>query len=475
MLCFTAGLLAKATGVMLPVVLLLLDVYPLRRVGAGRSRLLQTACLVGEKTPHFLLSLGFGLLAVYGQEHEATMLSIEEYDPLARIMQAAYGLCFYVWKTLLPVGLSPLYLRDRPLNPLDLKYLASAAVVPALTMLALLLCRRRPWLLVGWAAYAILVAPMLGFAQAGLQIVADRYAYLATMPFAVLAGAGCFSLSLRGRQASLPARAGLSAVASLLLLVLALLTFRQTCIWRDTLTLWGHALELDPNHYLAYSNRGSYHVLIGQREKALADYNAAIRSNPEHAISYNNRGKLLHESGDLAGALDDYNKAIVFARKGVATIFNNRGNVFQDIGQPAGALADYARAIEIDPDFWEGYANRARLLLSSGDQDGAVKDYAEVIRLHPSDVTARIDRGFIYMRKGAWSEAMSDFNVAIELAPAVPITYLHRGIVHKNLGNISAAAQDFAAALERAPPNWSYRRSAEDNLREARNVEHRTE
>jgi hypothetical protein len=229
--CFVASLLSKAWGMTLPAVLLVLDAYPLRRLRDGAARAQALRVMI----PYAALALGAGALAAAAQASVPEMRTLSEHGPLARMAQAAWGLCFYIWKTVLPVGLSPLYLLERPLDAVAPWYLAAGAAVVAVTTVLVAARRRAPALLAAWVAYVVTVSPVLGFLQTGPQIAADRYTYLACIPWAVLAAAG---LVRAGRPAW--------GCAAAIVCLLGVLAFRQTLVWHDSFALWNHALALDP-------------------------------------------------------------------------------------------------------------------------------------------------------------------------------------------------------------------------------------
>jgi hypothetical protein len=184
--CFVLSLLAKAWGMTLLAVLLLLDVYPLRRFAPdGRGRM----ALLLEKVPYALLAFAAFLLTVRAFVPFQATRTLAEHGVLARTAQAAYGLVFYVWKTGVPLRLSPLYVLEERLDPAAPRYLFAFALVAAITLGLVLLRRRWPWALAAWACYTLIVFPALGFAGAGPQIAADRFTYLACLPWAVLAAA----------------------------------------------------------------------------------------------------------------------------------------------------------------------------------------------------------------------------------------------------------------------------------------------
>ena len=180
---FALSLGSKSMAVSLPVVLLVLDAYPLGRVSAGawRARLL-------EKAPFALLSLLAAAIAMVAVRSGGSVSSLGDLGVAQRLAISGYSVVFYLWKTLLPTGLSPLYELPLDLDPGSPMYRLSLTLVAAITIAALLLRRRWPWLLAVWAAYIVMLLPVVGIAHNGPQIAADRYTYLPCLPWALLLG-----------------------------------------------------------------------------------------------------------------------------------------------------------------------------------------------------------------------------------------------------------------------------------------------
>lgn len=342
LLGLATSLLAKAWGMTFPLVLLILDAYPLRRLGTDRH------AVVREKLP-FMLVAGIGaVVAFLAQRGVPEMRSLAEHGPLARVAQAAYGLCFYLIATVAPTGLYPAHLLESRLDPLQPRYLAALAAVTIITAGAVTGRRRWPWLTAAWAAYVVIVAPVLGFAQTGPQLVADRYTYLACLPWAAVLAGGLAELWRPERPRAVRHLTALSTV--MILTLLALLTVRQITVWKDSLTLWSHTLRLDPSNYVACINRGLARAST-DLDGAIADYDAAIRVNPGYALAYFDRGNARHQRGDLAGAIEDHSKVIEL-RPDDPDAYNNRGWARQALGDWTGAAADYTRALELASPTW---------------------------------------------------------------------------------------------------------------------------
>ena len=413
---FVLSLLSKAAGVMLPLVLLVLDAYPLGRFAAAprRRRLLAAACL--EKVPYVAAAAAATVLVVLAKQADA-MAPLAGHGVLPRAAQACFGLCFYLWKTVVPVRLSPLYFLHKPLDPLAWRFVLSAAVVVAVT-LATVRCRHRwPWALAAWLAYIGILLPVLGLTQAGPQIAADRYTYLGCLPWAVLAAAGLYALARpRPDGAVLPARLAVFGASAIALVVLGLLTVQQAHVWRDALTLWNHVLSIEPRNPFAYGNRGHARQLLGDLDGAAADFTEAIRLDPRYADAYNSRGTLRFDRGDLDGALADYDNAVRFAPR-KASAFFNRANARKRKGDVTGARADYDRALALDAEYISAYNNRGNLRSAQGDRVGALADYSRAIELNPQHANAYNNRGSVRRDLGDARGALADYAEALRLAP----------------------------------------------------------
>ena len=336
--CFLLSLLSMAWGITLPLVLLALDVYPLRRLVRRRD----AVPLLLEKIPYAALALGGAVLAQLASNQVPAKRTLAQHGVVERAAQAAYGFVFYLWKTVAPVRLSPVYLLEQTLRPSAPRYLASAAIVAGVTAAAVLLRRRAPWATVACACYALVLVPVLGFVQTGPQIAADRYSYLACLPWAVLAAAGIDRL--RGT----PATAALAAAA---LATLGVLTFRQTRVWHDSRTLWEHALRIDPDDYIAYLNRGTVRQAEGDLVGAFADFTEAVRRNPDYYLAWYSRGTERLARGDHAGAIADYTETLRINPRYIEA-YNNRGLARQRTGDLEGAIADLSEALRRSPPDW---------------------------------------------------------------------------------------------------------------------------
>src|SRR5713101_1832268 len=225
---FVCALLSKSMVVNLPVVLLILDVYPLRRLGGAVGWWSEPARRVYvEKIPFVLLAAAASAIAVMAQLSVHVAASLDHLSMLARLAISAYGVSFYLWKMVVPVNLSPLYELSPNLNPWATPFILSYGLVLAITVLVLALRRRVPGLPAAWVTYIVVLLPVLGIFQSGSQIAADRYTYLAGLGSAILAGAGLLSCWHATRFL-------IPVCAVCLLAGLGVLTWNQAQIWHDS-------------------------------------------------------------------------------------------------------------------------------------------------------------------------------------------------------------------------------------------------
>src|SRR5438105_11119904 len=225
---FVCALLSKSMVVNLPVVLLILDVYPLRRLGGAVGWWSEPARRVYvEKIPFVLLAAAASAIALMAQLSHDTMVLVVQLSALGRLAVSVYGVSFYLWKTVAPVNLSPLYELPPTVNPWAPPFIVSYGVVVAITALVLALRRREPGLPAAWLAYVVVLLPVLGIFQSGPQIAADRYTYLAGLGWAILAGAGLLSCwrSSRRSKTGTPATWLLASLALCVVVGLGVLTW----------------------------------------------------------------------------------------------------------------------------------------------------------------------------------------------------------------------------------------------------------
>ena len=326
------ALASKAMAVTLPAVLLLLDVYPLGRFGPGRW-LRRDVWL--EKLPFALLSAAAAILAIVAQRSVGTLSDLRDVGIAERLGLAAYGLVFYVWKTLVPTGLAPLY--ETPYDGATLTpWFAASAVIVAAGAVALVRVRRRwPGVTAAGAAFVVLLLPVLGLLHFGLHIVADRNTYFAGLVLALLAGAAVLRV-LHGVQSPMAARAT-GAAALVVIVLLGVLTWRQSGVWRDSRTLWTHAVAVSPSS-VAHAKLGVLLDAEGRTEEAIGHFREAVRLRPDSAYAENNWGIALGNVWRFDEAVAHF-EAAIRAEPTYAEAHRNLQLTRERLANPLGYLA----------------------------------------------------------------------------------------------------------------------------------------
>jgi len=381
---FLLALASKSIVMMLPLVLILLDAYPLRRLHGGpREWFGQSQRWVWlEKAPYLLLGAAGAVVSYYAHAYGAAP---HDSPWLSRAVTALYGLWFYIFKTAIPVGLSPLYEAPVHIHPLEGRFLVSAVGMVGASLVALLLRVRWPAGLALWIYYGIFVAPVSGIVHiGGFYLTADRYSYLSCLGWAVLVGAGAGAVvdgSARGTLRSSLARL-VAGAAAVWFLGLGILTWRQAQVWRDTESLWQHAVTVTPDCALCHKFLGESLVYRGALLAGLEHLEHALALRPDR----------------------------VEFRIGVGVAFTHLG-MWQE------ALDQYRRVLERHPGQIEARNDLAMALVHMGRLTEAVEHLYEALRRAPNNPTAHVTLGFAFKDMGKADEAAEHFRRAIELKP----------------------------------------------------------
>jgi tetratricopeptide (TPR) repeat protein len=442
---FAGSLLSKVSGMALPAVLLLLDVFERRRPQLARL------------APFFALSVAGALLGYFGQRESTELLATIQGLPLGhRLAVAAYGLWFYVEKTLVPIGLSPLYEIERDFDPLRARYLASAAA--AITITGVLWTQRKrrvgAALLFAWLAYAVLAAPTLGLLQAGRQVAADRYSYLACLPFAALF-AGAVSLC-DGRW-----KWGLRALI-LVCVVLAGLTRVQLAHWADSESLFRRMVAVQPDSFLAHRKLGIALHERGRFGEAMAEFERCLELRPERdhadawtslALSAMARG----EPGDLDRTFVALDAALADAPRDPLA-WDVLENLLLRAGRAAELETRAAAALAADAENDRALLALARLQAARGDPAAALSLCERLLGLDPDHFEALKLAGAQYAYLARWGEARTALEHARRLRPRDPGVLSNLGLVVSRQGDTPGAEALWREALRLDPSHAAARR-----------------
>src|SRR5438876_7017380 len=430
---FVCALLSKSMVVNLPVVLLILDVYPLRRLGGAIGWWSEPARRVYvEKIPFVLLAAAASAIAVMAQSSVHAALSLAQLSVPGRLAISAYGVSFYLWKMVVPLNLSPLYERPLTLDPSAMPFVLSYGLVLALTAIVLALRRRAPGLLAVWFAYVVVLLPVLGIFQSGPQIAADRYTYLAGLGWALLTGAALLSVSRR-----LPFLS--TGLAFFLLLGLGVLTWNQVHVWHDSENLWSHAVAIDPGAPVGQYSRGWALAQQGKLTEAMAHYQTALRLNPDYAEAHTAGGALLADQGKLAEASEHYQTALRL-KPDHAEAHGNVGSALARQGKLAEAVEHYQTALRFKPDHADAHYNWGNAPTREGKLAEAIEHYRQALQIKPDHAVAHYNWGNALIRQDKPAEASEHYRQALLFKPGYAIAHINWGVALGRQGKPAEAS-----------------------------------
>jgi tetratricopeptide (TPR) repeat protein len=405
LILFTFSLMSKSMLVTLPLVLLLLDYWPLKRWGktpaddSKASRILKT--LIMEKFPFIGLSIAVSIIALWTQKKGGSIASEDILPLLARCLHALVSYAAYLGKIFFPCNLALFYPYYFSL-PLW-KLVVSVSILAGITSFTIYAIKKLPFLFVGWFWYLITLIPVIGLVQIGKQSMADRYTYLPSIGIAVMLAWGIpllFTKEKTKKNILLPA-------GIVTLTILTVLTWQQCGYWKNSNTIWMHTLQATKDNYLAH----------------------------------NNLGIALFRQGRIKEALDQYNKALLIAPN-YFDAYGNRGNAYAQMGQHQQAMNDYTKAISLKPNSAEAYCARGTYHGRLGQYEQALLDLTKAISLNPHYFDAYNNRGIVLNQLHLFQQAINDFNVALQLKQGYVNAMNNRAFSYLNLGNIEAGCSD---------------------------------
>jgi Flp pilus assembly protein TadD len=433
--CFAAALLSKAVAVGLPAILLILDVYPLGRLGgaAGRSLGLR---VWREKVPFLGLSVIFMVVAYVAREDARHLAPVEGRSVSASIAQACYAVCFYPIKTILPWSITAYYPIPERLGLAEWPFMPGFLVTLGVSLGLLLWRKTRPGPACAWLSYLVLLAPTSGMVRIGSQIAADRYSYISMMGLLVLFAAGlCRLFRTVGRRGSI--RAGLVAVSAALLLGLVHLTRSQCRTWQTSERLWSHVLDHGAGRdFMALKIMGAILLVQGRNEEALARLTDSKRLRPDYADTRYNLGLALSRQGRLDEAMSQYSEAVQLDPRHLDALAN-LGVMLSRQGRFEEAARRFTKVLQLGPDHVNAHYNLGLILSHWGRSEPARVHLAEAVRLDPGNPNAHANLGVVLARLGRFEEAVPQLEEAVRLDPGNVDARSNLGVVLSRLGRIA--------------------------------------
>ena len=414
-LAFTLGLLSKPMLVTLPFVLLLLDYWPLRRIGAGVSNV-RTQVLTStlEKIPLLALSAISSVVTFIAQK--AAVGWTEELPIFERITNAVVSYVLYIWQMLWPFRLAVFY--PHPENRLPLwEIISSFLLLICITAAAIALRKQRPYLITGWLWYVGMLVPVIGLVQVGWQARADRYTYLPQIGLYIAVTWAVADLTALWRHQ----RTVLTTAAILTIGALSWRAWTQTRYWRDSETLFRHALAVTTNNDVAENNLGIVFLRQGKLDDAISLLQAAVAIRPDNWFAHENLARALLQKGQVAEALSHYRKLLELQPDDIE-VHNIVGTVLIQQGRLRDGVEEWQKVLAIQPDNGNALSNLAWVFATSPDdplRDGkkAVQLAEEAMRISGRRIPIIFRTlAAAYAESGEFSKAIQVAQQGIELA-----------------------------------------------------------
>jgi protein O-mannosyl-transferase len=421
---FALAMLAKSIVMTLPVLLVVIDWYPLRRLQPLRWSA-QTRRVLLEKLPFMTVGAVGAAVSYWAVQHQGFLTeSYAKYPLPSRISMALYSMVFYLSKTVVPTDLSPLYELPKRVDPLASQFLAATVAVVLLAVTLVPLARRWPAPLAAYAWYAIVLAPVGGLVHSGFQLAHDRYSYLSCLPFAVLLGGGVAWLVNEHAAGRLNTRLfGVSASAvAALLLSFGVLTWLQVQVWRNTESLWTQATYAAPDCSICHNNYAAIlvnrpQVSLDEQLIAISHFEQALILRPDSEKVYGGLGLVFLHLGRFADAEAALRRAIARAPVEIGP-YNNLGFALNQQGRFAEAVPFLRRGLSADEHNIIARANLGQALVGSGHLDEGIAELRRAADEQPYAPEPRIGLVLAYRQAHNTAEMRKQLTILRQLHPA---------------------------------------------------------
>ena len=423
---FVLALMSKPQVITFPILLLLLDYWPLRRVRFYTTESNPTGALpaksgpwlIAEKVPLLALSAVSAVVTLRAQSAGHAVRTVIEYSLASRVENAVVSYACYIRDVFLPQRLSPIYPHADGLLE-TWKVLLSAAIVIAISVLAIVARKRAPYILFGWLWFLGSLVPMIGLIQVGVQARADRYMYVAVIGILVSTIWGASELLARYKLS--PAWAG--ALFGLIVLALSTAAFNQIGHWRNSETLWTYAIGVTPNNFMAEDNLAQELAHQGRTQEAMVHFQNTLRLynwGPSDLITF---GVYEANHGYASDSIKQYDRALrnTTDPNTRAIALSNMGSAYMDLKDFEHARQSFYQALKFDPNNVPALIGTGLLAQKSGNLDLAIRQYTKAVSIKPSDLGYAL-LGRAFEQSGRASDASWAYDQAQRLSPNMETT-----------------------------------------------------
>jgi protein O-mannosyl-transferase len=441
---FACGLMAKPMVVTLPVLLLLLDAWPLgrlRRQDGGRQIVFR---LVAEKAPLIAMSLILGIVTIAAQSNAGATMSLAVAPPSLRAANAVVSCSVYLANMVWPAGLAALYPYPRTVPAWQV--VGALLVLAPVTAVAVRLRHRAPYLLVGWLWYLVTLVPVLGFVQAGPQARADRYTYVAMIGMTMMVAWGAREISAGMRRQTVV----LAVCGCMALVACTGGTIQQLTYWRNSTTLFRRALAVTTDNYVAHKGLGTALLNSGSNDEAIGELRAALAIAPDWAEAHSDLGLALRRSNRMDEAVAHLERAVQLRPDDMLSRVD-LGAGYLAQGRSREAEAEFRQAVRLAPDSYEAQRALGLALAQQGGLEGARRAFEAAVHLNADYVDGYMNLGTVLGRMGLADEAARAFSAVIRLRPDSAEGYIGLATALAIQGRSSEAVEQLSIAVRLRP------------------------
>lgn len=461
---FGLALMSKPLMVTLPCVMLLLDYWPFHRWNWGQTTEglhrenaivpVSLGKLVLEKIPLLMLSLGASVLTILCQQADGILASQEALPFYIRLLNALAAYSLYLRKLVWPSDLAvfyphPGFVSADAESQLFIPALVGGAILLLVTTGVLFTVRKRRYLAVGWFWFLGTLIPMIGLIQSGQQQLADRYMYL---PLIGILWAGTWGIAeAAAKRRFHPSWLRLIGGASILGCLVA--SAIQTRYWKNSITLFEHALEVTENNSWAHNNLG---LALSQNQKpgqAVGHFVEAIQIDPDYGLAYYNLGVVLHDQGNITQAIPQYQEALRLMPTDVESHLR-MGVALAELGQIRSAIPYFREAVRLAPHNPDTHLNLALAEAKQGHLQEARSGFLRVLEIAPNQVKANFGLALVLVELNEPNAAESRFRQTLALAPDLAQAHLELGKLYLKQDQKQKAIHQLQEAL-RLQPQWT--------------------
>ena len=449
-LFFVLALMSKPMAVTVPLVLILLDFYPLNRIEDREKRL----GLILEKLPFFVLSGISATLTLMAGKAGGAIKSFQEFGLGDRFISAIRNLIFYLQQTLWPSKLVPFYPFPKNISLTDGSVVVSALLILAITGLCVWMWgKRQKFWLAAWLYYLITISPVIGILHHGFHGAADRYTYLPTLSVYFLIGAGM--LWLWENNSSIFYRNGVKGVSLMVSFAvitgLSLLTVQQIKVWKNGETFWKYVIENSSNPIsMFHVGLGDFYREEGLLSKAELEFKRALQINTEDYTANYNLGLVYSERKETKKAEEQFKTTIKLDPENFEA-HNRLGLIYAGRGKIEKAENEFKSALEYKPDYVQAFNHLGLIYLEKGQLAKAERKFKKVLKIRPKHVEAHNNLGLVYQEMGLPKKAIDRFEEALRIDPGFVDAHNNLGMTYFTEGQVEEAENQYKKAIEIDP------------------------